>query len=332
MADGSESRWTNLSGNYNSTEPLLICWDNDQNILYGIGRDALFKYSIDTNSWVKQHTFCTAFDLYTVTIIVCEANTIYAYNTKGSITIFTTNNTKYQIVDDLIETGQGAQGILINNDFHIIGGGHEHYKHCKWNKINNTFEILHDLGEEMNIYGIKDFGFVRVNNKLLMFGAPHYSPMKMYFPNTGDDIHEYDINNNKWTKSGVKMPPKTSSFGLLCISVLNNQYVLLLGLHVYSNVIWIYSTRNKTFRESNIKYPWVGVCRVFAIHDKRKDEMVVFGYVRREWRLSQIEHHLFPPQYLIRIMGKFYLNEEIHLFKEYDPNVHWKIDVFDIIS
>ena len=33
-----------------------------------------------------------------------------------------------------------------------------------------------------------------------------------------------------------------------------------------------------------------------------------------------------------RLMGKYYLKEEIHLFNKVNNNQHWKIDVFDIIS
>ena len=61
-------------------------------------------------------------------------------------------------------------------------------------------------------------------------------------------------------------------------------------------------------------------------------ELAVFGYLRRKWRASQIDDHLFPPQYLIKIIAKFYTNEKIHLFGRYNAGGHWKNDVFDIIS
>ena len=104
-------------------------------------------------------------------MIACKANAIYAYITKECITKFTIINTKCQIVDDLVETGQEMQGILINNDFHIIGAEGEHYKRSKWLKTNQAFEALHDLGEETNMYGIKDFGLIKVKDKPLLFRA-----------------------------------------------------------------------------------------------------------------------------------------------------------------
>ena len=52
-----------------------------------------------------------------------------------------------------------------------------------------------------------------------------------------------------------------------------------------------------------------------------------------------MDQHLFPPEYLIRIMAKYYLVEEVHLSYYYGPRSgsddtgrHWKIDAFDIIA
>ena len=47
--------------------------------------------------------------------------------------------------------------------------------------------------------------------------------------------------------------------------------------------------------------------------DKAKD-LVLNGYIRECWRLSEFESMRYPPMYLIKIMAKYYLNQEIHLF------------------
>ena len=60
--------------------------------------------------------------------------------------IFKINNTKCQIVNNLIVTATGAQAIMINNHLHIIGG-YNNNKHLKWNKTNNKSEILHNFND-----------------------------------------------------------------------------------------------------------------------------------------------------------------------------------------
>lgn len=144
-----------------------------------------------------------------------------------------------------------------------------------------------------------------------------------------DIIHEYDINNNKWTKLIHKLPTALSGSG--CTSILNGQYVILFGgcNHGNKDDIFIYCVRNGTFKESNIKCPKQGHHQAFAINDRKKDNLITFGFVRMCWRECDIDHHLFPPQYLIKIICRYYWNEWIHLFKMYQGN-HYKIDVFDL--
>ena len=43
----------------------------------------------------------------------------------------------------------GSQGIVINNEFYVIGGYNDN-KHLKWNKTSNKFEVLHDLHDEIS--------------------------------------------------------------------------------------------------------------------------------------------------------------------------------------
>ena len=94
--------------------------------------------------------------------------------------------------------------------------------------------------------------------------------------------------------------------------------------------IWIYSVGDKTFHRSNIKCPMKGSSKAFTINDKKNDEMTVFGFVRNEWKLSDICDHLFPPRYLIKMIHTYFLNEYVHLINLYSRS-HWKCDGFKMI-
>ena len=93
--------------------------------------------------------------------------------------------------------------------------------------------------------------------------------------------------------------------------------------------IWIYSVGDKTFHRSNIICAMTGPSETFTINDKKNDEMTVFGYVRNEWKLSDISDQLFPPRYLIKMIQTYFLNEYVHLIDIFSG--HWKCDVFDIM-
>ena len=52
-----------------------------------------------------------------------------------------------------------------------------------------------------------------------------------------------------------------------------------------------------------------------VMSDRRRDEIITYGFVRNLWRESDINHFLFPPHYLIKIMHSYYSNEVIHLLE-----------------
>ena len=91
-------------------------------------------------------------------------------------------------------------------------------------------------------------------------------------------------------------------------------------------------SKDQKFKLSKIKCPEKSTYRyAFTINDRKRDEIITFGYIRYEWRECDINNHLFPPRYLIQQMLKYYLNEFVHLFDCIYEGNHWKIDVFDII-
>ena len=53
--------------------------------------------------------------------------------------------------------------------------------------------------------------------------------------------------------------------------------------------------------------------------------------MRNKWKKSDMNNHLFPPQYLIKIICGYYWNEFIHLFRDHTGH-HHKIDVFKLFN
>ena len=117
-----------------------------------------------------------------------------------------------------------------------------------------------------------------------------------------------------------------------CAPILNGQIVVLFGGENDNgrhDDIYLYSVRDQTFETSKIKCPTSGDYQAFAIHDGKKDEVTTFGYVRDQWKESMIDNHLFPPQYLIKMICGYYWNEWIHLFRIRTCD-HHRVDVFDL--
>ena len=55
-----------------------------------------------------------------------DQNKIYISNHKGSMAILELNDVnekaEWKIINDSMKIGKGSQGIMINNEFHAIGG------------------------------------------------------------------------------------------------------------------------------------------------------------------------------------------------------------------
>ena len=95
----------------------------------------------------------------------------------------------------LHEIHPGLAGIMIKNEFHIIGGD----KHLKFNKESRKFQVMHLFPHCLNIPGIYNHGLSQTKNKLLMFGGSHID-------DCFDAIRKYDIMRNSWITLPNQMP------------------------------------------------------------------------------------------------------------------------------
>lgn len=111
--------------------------------------------------------------------------------------------------------------------------------------------------------------------------------------------------------------------------MLNRQLVILFAGVGGLREIWVFSRKDKVFTKSKIKGPEKNRGKALAVNDPKHDESPVF--VKSQWSKCGIYDQKFPPRHLIKIMQKYYLNEQIHLIDR-SHGKHWKIDVFAIIN
>eukprot|EP01084_Bolivina_argentea_P136681 240712_1 len=321
-------------------------------ILNGINRShfiviaknkGLYRYDFDNNSWNK-YKFITElpkyfeYYVYNAMAAVLDINTktLYILNGRGLMAYLqvTDNQTNSWNITKLSQFHQGSssQCVMIKNEVHLIGG-FSNNKHLKYNVELNQFNTIHVFKDFENGFSPQ---LVSINNNVFIFGGEGWNKSL-------DTIFHYNIEQNKWNKLNVKMPKPLSSFG--CTSAINNKYVLIFGGDCtkcdfsysasvpiqYSDEIYVFSLLNKTFTKSKIACPQKGTFVAMAINDKTHDEMAVCGYIRLQWKLSNIPDHYFPPVYLLEIMHSYYLTEFVHLF-DCETGKHWRMNTLDIVS
>eukprot|EP01084_Bolivina_argentea_P295497 508754_1 len=350
----SQSTFVSLSNipNLKHRSKFVVVFNEKTKELYSIqqGNDGLMQYSFTTDSWIK-HTIDPPLNLERyndyrdpnapTAAINSDKKLIYLFDTyfMAKIQLFNDKNFKLERITAPDYIGSAPKGVIINNEFHLIG----HNNHYKYDEELNEFLFQHELeSNREEIEWIENHGLAKVNDKVLIFGGrsdPEHPTFEFDFGYT-DTIRSYDIINDKWTKLNVKTHEAFQGFG--CTSILNGKYILVIGGEQVedgsgwpSDEIHIYSVNDETFKKSKIKCP-EGLCgqyQAITVSDAKKDELISFGYMRSEWNKCGVNSQLFPPEYLIRIINRYYFDEFVHLFHS-DLNgngAHHKISVFDII-
>lgn len=196
------------------------------------------------------------------------------------------------------------------------------YDDDKWSSSEINFN-----GEYNGIIGSKVIQISNKNNaQLLAFGGFSCNNIRNYHRG----IWHYNLNVNGWTKLRANIPKQLQNFGICCI---NNKYVMIFG--GYSNGkksgyeanddIYVYDIDNQVFTTSEIQCPDMQSKQVYAydevygfhVEHNVKWEMIANGYTKKIWNESNLQDSLFPPQYLIKIIQGFYMQELVYLLNRY---------------
>ena len=332
-----ETGWIKLGRIQPKHTYFSIIYDSENNSLFMVNKQKhLFCCSFTRNKWVKHKIISSANVNSDFGNISCNATAInfkqkkiYIHHDEDSIAIYSltdTNSTKLEIIDDIlgIGDGMGSKAVIIDNNLHLIGADGD--KHMTCDPISKNVQVLHDLSTIFkDLIGFRgvlraDHRIVQISNTILLFGGCDSHD------NHCDDIYEYDIIGNHWKELKCKIPNSSNEFG--CTSILNGQYVVLFGGFNYSlkDEISVFSVQNREFNKAKIKCPEKGTYQAITFNDRIIDDLITFGYLRSRWITSGMDNHLFPPQYLIKIIYGYYWNEWVHLF-DMSTCDHYKIDV-----
>eukprot|EP01083_Nonionella_stella_P305017 1062519_1 len=224
----------------------------------------------------------------------------------------------YISAQDLEAYGNYVTCIIINNSLHLIGGTNNN-KHLKWDDDQHQFVQIQEFRDFSGCCRSQDAIYLKSKKMLLLFEDKF------------DRLYTYDIVKHKWNKLPVssRLPVYTRHFGTT--TVLNDQYVLLFGglgcgvnFNTDIDTIWIFDVSTQTYRKSKIKCPIKSVFEACTVTDNKRNELVVFGFVR------DITKHRLPPIYLIKLVQSWYWAGVIFLMDS-KSGKHWKINTFDLL-
>eukprot|EP01083_Nonionella_stella_P062090 161543_1 len=344
----SASNFVTLANIPNQQRPnkFVIVFNDQTNELYAIqqGNDGLLQYSFTNDSWIK-HAIKPPLNLERYndyrdpSAPTAAINGNYLYLLDISLYLLELKELSVKCITRPPLLGCAPKGVIINNEFHLIGFN-DHYK---YDQELNEFLFLHEFEtNQEEIEWIESHGLAKVKDEqVLIFGGrsdPEFPTFEFDF-DYSDTVRQYDIANDTWTKLNIKVPDAMQGFG--CTSILNGKYVLVIGGEQVEDGsfcscgdIRVYCVSDQTFKISNVQCPESGPYQAITVSDRKRDELISIGFVRHNWRKCGIDDHLFPAEYLVRIIYRYYFNEFVHLFHSWleGKGAHHKISVFDIID
>eukprot|EP01084_Bolivina_argentea_P041508 76609_1 len=240
-----------------------------------------------------------------------------------------------------------ASAVIINKQYHVIGGqGRHNSTHSILNIENNKcingnyrFRSAFKLWRS----GAIPYGLIAVKsqNKLIAFGD--CAPKSRRYKNSADEIWEYCIDSKNWNvMNSVKLPCEMINFGYILTS--DEKYILIFGgvcttekelidfgvsVRKRLDSIYILDLETLIFYISDIGCPMVGdfdtvlmssVCMNGAVD-------LVNGYIKR------IENNIWIPLDIVNLISFYCRNEYVHLMQRKEIFAkHWKICIDDILN
>lgn len=293
--------------------------------------DGIYAYIISQNKWIRSLKYGKNHWLSSIApSFNQQTNKLYiAQFVQNNLSIIDFTTMKWKSINcPYLSHCDGAKCIIINNEFHLIGGKRSN-KHLLWKEDKEIFEELHvfeDLSE-----GFKSHKLIYIKSKqiLLMFGGESVQqPL--------DTIYKYEISENKWSEMELKMPQKLSEFGLIATN--DERFVILFGGVLYdkrgytsSKSIFILDLENEIFSESLIQCPMAYMFDAIVYNNYPYSEMILTAGFVRNLRKSQNESLPILPHDIISFIASLFISEYVHLIDVKDGK-HWKMNLDEIVN
>eukprot|EP01084_Bolivina_argentea_P181832 313987_1 len=297
--------------------------------------NALYKYTGGIeNKWNEYIKYPSDLPLTSDHVLAFddEKQLLYVHNRQAYILLFDIKSQeckslKINHMFDVRNAYTNSTGIIINNEFNIIGGM-RNKSHITFNNKLRTFSSHKYIFNAFQT-GFYSHGSVCVKRKnmevVLLFGGMDAMNSKGV-----DTIYKYDIIKKKWSKEKITLPNKLSQIS--CVLTQNKKYVILFGgvvdEYLYTDDIYIYDIDNNRILKSRVNCPnkqhrYGSV--ILSDYSNIQSQLLICGYLRQVFKINNF------PLDVVSVIKLLFNAEYVHLI-QCNKGTHWKILVAEIIS
>eukprot|EP01084_Bolivina_argentea_P075917 137570_1 len=321
-----DNKWTSLP--YPFGQRLLPVMINGDEFIV-LRPNAIFKFNVKSNKWIKMFDVELLFDEYSCTFNK-HKNIIYVWTqlyVADNETYIIDLNKKEIKTTTLALSSSPSTIIYTNNTIHIITSHQiETAKHYEYNTETKQNNIVYEF-EEFR-HGIEGAGFIHLKYRktMLLLGGWDANSDSL----TSNSIYEYSLLTKKWNKLNIKLPLRLSHFPV--VSTRYNQYVIILCGWINSTKpcgdIYVMDMKQSKWMKSEIKCPnnQKGYAEAIITDNIYDDELLAFGFIRICFKLKTCND-------IQSLISKWVCNQSIHILQNNrNTSNHWKIDVDHIIN
>ncbi len=283
----------------------------------------LYKYNINTNKWAEYIKYPWNLESENHSLTYNRhLNELYLYGKESSLIIINLDTEQFIVKKSLITTGLLPSSIMVNNQYHIIGGT-QNTSHYTYNATLNSFESIHTFNDWAK--GNCNNGLIHIQSKdiLLLFGG--YDPGQS---GRFNKMWSYDLKGKQWNSFGATLPYEMQSFGYILTK--NERYVIIFGgiAEDSSDLSGIYFLDLKDLKwyQCQQQLPLAGMCYA-ASYSEKEDDLLVYGYIREF--MKKMEMNI--PMDIYQLVLNKYKREFVHILSRHGAN-HQKIEIQHILN
>lgn len=186
-----------------------------------------------------------------------------------------------------------GQIVNANDEIHLIVGC-DTDKHLVWEEGSRKFSQIYDFKKLLFVHSELQMIHVQTTQEIIMIGG--------YDNQHNTIIWGYKIPDRKWQKI-AKIYSDIQSTALTS----DEQYIIMSE----GRLIYALQINSKQLYKSSLNGPWWAK-HVMTITGGLKNEILVIGWIKSLFKSTQFQSMEQPPMYLMKLIGAWYSQEEIH--------------------
>ena len=266
----------------------------------------IHKYNVQTNKWSQQFKYPLDWQFAIQSITMNKkGNKIYLSTHQNKLIIINTDTKKYHSHEydkDLLFVPNAS--FNVNHKIHLIGN-----KHLIFDEQTNEFKQIHNFNLDYDYCTEPVVIYVPSKQIFISFMFKCVNNFKDY----ENAIWVCNLKTNQWHKHDTIITNKCGFCILRAVLTANQQFIIFIDEDFKLYVMDIRDDTDYKLSECSMKTPFKHrIVNMVRTGGGIQDEILVYGWIKKLFQNSKFKHIQLPPDYIMKLILKWYCIELIH--------------------